>query len=106
MATSPDPKALAHAAASAIEQLCATLDDCAREVEDRGGRKVARDRLGADRAVTLSALRQLVLALPQTSRGVAVANEIVEMSHGALNGYVRPWMAIRVVRIVQEVTHV
>jgi hypothetical protein len=99
MATSPDPIALAHAAASAIERLCCTLDDCAREVEERGGKRTARDMLAHDACVAASAIERLGDALPSK----AARAELMEMIGGCVHGYVRPAWAIRVVRLATEV---
>lgn len=105
MATSRDPIALAHAAASAIERLCATLDDCAREVEARGGQRVARAQLAADKVSARAALRALAESLPPTTLAERAADEIGEMAEGAACGFARPSWALRVVRLAQEVSH-
>jgi hypothetical protein len=105
MATSPDPIALAHAAASAIERLCCTLDDCAREVEGRGGERTARAQRDVDTAAATMALGSLYAAIGQlgTRRANAPCAELIEMVEGCRYGYVRPAWAIRVVQLATEV---
>lgn len=99
----PDPVTLADAAASAISLLCATLDDCAREVQERGGQRVARSSLSSDQSAALSALRALARSLPSSALAGQAAEELGQMSEACALGFARPWMALRVVAIAAEV---
>lgn len=92
--TLPD---LCRAAATAIETLCATLRDCAREVEARGGQRVARGRLGKDKQRVDEALWALRCAAHGPLR-----QEPHEMWQGVVDGYVRPTWALRLMQLAAE----
>ena len=97
---------LARAAADAVTQLCATLDDCAREVADRGGQRVARNALADDRKRAVRAFAYLsaaVYAMPACPPVTAACRELLDMSEGCQFGYVRPTWALRIMQIAAEV---
>ena len=100
-----DPIALAHAAAAAIETMCSTLDDRAREVDARGNQRTARSRMPDDRMAALLAVRALRSALPSTTRGRQAKYELDEIRAGIIDGYARSRWALRVVTMTTEVTN-
>lgn len=97
----PDPVALAHSAAEAIAQLCATLDACALEVDARGGQRTARDHLlPLAKAEASRTLDRLAAAL--NSRPRPYPQEVLDIMAGVVGGYARPTWALRVVAIATE----
>lgn len=89
--TLPD---LCRTAATAIETLCATLRDCAREVEARSGQRVARNRRAGDTQVAVRAL--VKISLDATT---SIRVEIDGMTEGCWGGYVCPTWALRLMQL-------
>lgn len=96
--TLPD---LCRVAATAIETLCATIRDCAREVETRDGRRVARGRLDADTDHASNKLAR-VLSAYRTPLPLLMQREIVDMIDGCREHYVRPTWALRLMQLAAD----
>ncbi len=99
--TAPDPF---RAAADAVTQIAQTLDACAREVEARGGQRVARGMLDHDTEQACHALFVVMNIGRDRGLSAEMRGELHEMSDGCLGGYVRgPW-ALRIMQMGAEVT--
>lgn len=94
--TLPD---LCRAAATAIETLCATLRDCVREVENRGGQRVARDRLHDDVRHSVRIVWDLQLACIRPGVDPGVVAELDDMIEGCREGFVRETWALRLMQL-------
>lgn len=94
--TLPD---LCRAASTAIETLCATLRDCAIEVEARGGQRVARNRRLYDTLEADRALRPIFLMADEES---PLETEICDMREGCREGFVRETWALRLMQLTAD----
>lgn len=97
--STPDPF---RAAADAVTQLAQTLAACAREVETREGKRVARRARAMDIQATHVALVGAMMAL-HGDVNTPDAKEIAEMIEGCSFGYVREAWAARIVQMGAEV---
>lgn len=96
MTAAPTMPDLCRAAADAVTRLCATLRDCAREVEERKGCRVARGSLIEHTGAAVVALRR-VLSARQWS--LIDFREIDDMIGGCSAHYPREAWALRLLQM-------
>ena len=91
---------MAREASARITALCETRDDCAHEVEGRGGKRSARVNLPSIIDAAVSTLLEMALdgRIP-----LAMRVEFGDMAEGCRAGYVRESWALRVMRMAAEV---
>jgi hypothetical protein len=94
----PTRREAAQHAAEGVTLLAHLLVDCARELEARGGQRMARGQLTTRTVEALTALVDLEHVMPSR-----YAAELREMYDGAAGHYCRETWALRIVAMATEV---
>lgn len=98
MTAAPTMPDLCRVAADAVTRLCATLRDCALEVEERKGKIEARRRLARERSAAADAIESVYYqGTDQATQ--EFTKEIFDIAGGCRDGYVREAWALRLLQM-------